>query len=182
MLYLETIIPNIELCTLNFDKYYHEHCSPQHNVINGENGLYSLIVAIQSICVKIDKLSSSVCACSAYKHSMKDISQRFWLFSKCHCQNTYIDMDIPQISACRGISVAFKCTFRVSGLKHFVDKIISGSMPFFSILLLETFFSSFHTTGETQAMSEYYVSKLTAWSIILIVQVSNTGSCVTVSS
>ena len=106
MLYLETIIPNIELCTLNFDKYYHEHCSPQHNVINGENGLYSLIVAIQSVCVKIDKLSSSVCACSAYKHSMKDISQRFWLFSKCHCQNTYIDMDIPQISACRGISVA----------------------------------------------------------------------------
>ena len=58
--------------------------------------------------------------------------QRFWLFSNCHCKNMHADMSIPKISACRGISLASICTFRISDLKNVVDKITSGSMPVFS--------------------------------------------------
>ena len=60
------------------------------------------------------------------------MSQRFGLFSKCHCKNTFLEMDIPKISACSGISLAFKGTFRISDFKNFADKITSGSMPIFS--------------------------------------------------
>ena len=65
--------------------------------------------------------------------------QRFWLFSNCHCKNTHIDMSIPKIPACRGISLASKCTFRISDFKNFVDKITSGSMPIFSIYFQRPF-------------------------------------------
>ena len=40
--------------------------------------------------------------------------QRFWLFSNCHCKNRHADMSIPKIPACRGISLASNCTFRIS--------------------------------------------------------------------
>ena len=58
--------------------------------------------------------------------------QRFWLFSKCHCKSTHIDMDIPKTPACRGISLASDYNFRISDLKNCVDKTSSGSKSLFS--------------------------------------------------
>ena len=58
--------------------------------------------------------------------------QRFRSFSNFHCKNTHIDMGIPKIPACRGISLASNCTFRIYEFKNVVDKITSGSMPLFS--------------------------------------------------
>ena len=58
--------------------------------------------------------------------------QRFWLFSKCHCKNTHIVMDIPNIPACRGISLASDCNFRISNFQNFVDKMSSGNKSLFS--------------------------------------------------
>merc|ERR1712102_122398 len=40
--------------------------------------------------------------------------QRFWLFSNCHCKNTHIDMSIPKIPACRGISLYALFEFPIS--------------------------------------------------------------------
>ena len=53
-------------------------------------------------------------------------------FGYCHCKNTHIDMDIPKILPCRGISLPSCCIFRISEFKHFVDKTTSGSKPLFS--------------------------------------------------
>ena len=58
--------------------------------------------------------------------------QRFWLFSNCHCKNMHADMSISKISACRGISLDFKCTFRISDFKNVVDKTSSGNKSLFS--------------------------------------------------
>ena len=65
--------------------------------------------------------------------------QRFWLFSNCHCKNTQADMPIPKMHACRGISLASNCTFRIYEVKNVVDKITSGSMPLLSFYFQRLF-------------------------------------------
>ena len=41
-------------------------------------------------------------------------------------------MGIPKIPACRGTSLTFICTFRISDFKNFVDKTTSCRKPLFS--------------------------------------------------